>query len=247
MNRGRILLITGASSDIGMDLMKKISENYEYIWAHYFRSGDGLGKLQEELGGKLLPVQADLSDRESTQQLIKKIREAGKLPDHIVHLPAPKSFNQKFHKCTWEDYQYGIDVSLRSIVMILKEFLPEMVKKRYGKIVLMLTAYVIGVPPKFQSPYITVKYGLLGLMRNLAAEYAGKGITVNGVSPDMIETKFLSQIPELIIEQNAKNTPMGKNLRVEEVIPTFEYLLSDGADLVTGQNIGVTGGVEIAR
>ncbi len=111
----------------------------------------------------------------------------------------------------------------------------------------MLTAYVIGVPPKFQSPYITVKYGLLGLMRNLAAEYAGKGITVNGVSPDMIETKFLSQIPELIIEQNAKNTPMGRNLRVEEVVPTFEYLLSDGADLVTGQNIGVTGGVEIAR
>ena len=49
-------------------------------------------------------------------------------------------------------------------------------------------------------------------------------------------------MPELVIRQNAANNPMGRNLVVEDVLPTFEYLLSDGADLVTGQNIGVTGG-----
>ncbi len=106
----------------------------------------------------------------------------------------------------------------------------------------MLSAYLLGVPPKFQSPYITVKYALLGLMRNLAAEYAAKGIMVNAVSPDMMETKFLSELPDLIKEQSAKNKPLGRNLFVEEVIPTMEYLLSSGSDVVTGQNIGVTGG-----
>lgn len=80
-------------------------------------------------------------------------------------------------------------------------------------------------------------------MRNLAVEYASKGITVNAVSPDMMETKFLSELPELIKEHSAKNNPLGRNIYVDEVGPTMEYLLSSGSDVVTGQNIGVTGGV----
>ena len=127
--------------------------------------------------------------------------------------------------------------------MILQKFIPKMSKNKYGKIVFMLSAYLLGVPPKFQSPYITIKYALLGLMRNLAAEYAAKGIMVNAVSPDMMETKFLSELPDLIIEQSAKNNPLGRNIYIDEVVPTIEYLLSSGSDMVTGQNIGVTGGV----
>ena len=79
-------------------------------------------------------------------------------------------------------------------------------------------------------------------MRNLDAEYASKGIIVNAVSPDMMETKFLSELPELIKEHSAKNNPLGRNIYVDEVVPTMEYLLSSGSDVVTGQNIGVTGG-----
>ena len=56
----------------------------------------------------------------------------------------------------------------------------------------------------------------------------------------MIETKFLSELPDLINEHSAKNNPLGRNLYVEEVIPTIEYLLSSGSDAVTGQNIGIT-------
>lgn len=129
--------------------------------------------------------------------------------------------------------------------MILQAFIPKMSKQNYGKIVFMLSAYLLGIPPKFQSPYITVKYALLGLMRNLASEYAAKGIMVNAVSPDMMETKFLSELPELIKEQSAKNNPLGRNIFVDEVVPTIEYLLSPGSDVVTGQNIGVTGGGEM--
>jgi len=126
--------------------------------------------------------------------------------------------------------------------MISQAFIPKMSKKNYGKIVFMLSAYLLGVPPKFQSPYVTVKYALLGLMKELAVEYASKGIMVNAVSPDMMETKFLSELPDLIKEQSAKNNPLGRNIYVKEVVPTIEYLLSSGSDAVTGQNIGITGG-----
>ena len=142
-----------------------------------------------------------------------------------------------------EQYTLGFTTSVASIVLILKHFLPKMSKQKYGKVIFMLTSFTLNAPPKYQAPYITAKYALLGLMRDLAREYADKNIMVNGVSPEMMETRFLSDMPELVVQQNAANNPMGRNLRVEDVLPTFEYLLSDGADLVTGQNIGVTGGV----
>ena len=82
----------------------------------------------------------------------------------------------------------------------------------------------------------------LGLVRTLATEYAPKGITVNAVSPDMMETKFLSNLSELAIEQSAKDNPRGRNIKVEECVPAIEYFLSSVSDMVTGQNMGITGG-----
>lgn len=243
MRDRKILFVTGSSSDIGMALIRNIVDEYDFIWAHYNRSVDRLNELREELGEKLCPVQADFGSEDSVKELIKCILDSNHYPDHIVHLAAPKTFNQRFHKCNWNDYQNGIDTSLKSIVLILEALIPKMIKNKYGKIVFMLTSYVVGVPPKYQSPYITVKYALYGLMRNLAFEYAEKGIMVNGISPDMIETRFLEDIPEIVVMQNAEKNPLKRNLMVGDVVPAFQYLLSDGADAVTGMNLSITGGV----
>ncbi len=238
-----MLLVTGASSDVGSELIRRVGKNYNKVWAHFRSSHEIIDDLKTELGDKIVPIQADFSDVESTENLIQIIKNSSDFLDHIVHLSAQKAHSLQFHKHTWDSYQSEIDTSLRSITMILQAFIPKMSKQNYGKVVFMLSAYLLGVPPKFQSPYITVKYALLGLMRNLAAEYAAKGITVNAVSPDMMETKFLSELPDLVKEQSAKNNPLGRNIFVDEVVPTIEYLLSPGSDVVTGQNIGVTGGV----
>lgn len=241
MSSGKTLLITGASSDVGLKLMEKLAGNYEHIWAHYCHSKAAIDALGRER--VIVPIQADFSRADDTQKLIETVASSGEYPDHIIHLSACKVFSQKFHKCSWQDYQNGIDVSLRSIEMILQNFLPVMAKKRQGKVVFMLSSCVAGIPPRGQSPYVVSKYALLGLMKVLSAEYAGKGITVNAVSPDMMETKFLQSIPELIVQQNAKTNPLGRNIEVEEVLSAFEYLLSEGASAVTGQNIGITGGI----
>ncbi len=242
MSNEKVLLVTGASSDVGAELIKNVGKNYEKIWAHYRSSATIIDELRKQVGKQIIPIQADFRDLKSTEDFIENIYVSGDIPDHIVHLSAQKAHSLQFHKHTWESYQKEIDTSLRSITMILQSFVPKMAKKKYGKIIFMLSAYLLGVPPKFQSPYITVKYALLGLMKNLAAEYAAKGIRVNAVSPDMIETKFLSELPDLIKEQSAKNNPLGRNIYIHEVVPTIEYLLSNGSDMVTGQNIGVTGG-----
>lgn len=106
----------------------------------------------------------------------------------------------------------------------------------------MLTSCTENVPPKYLSPYVTVKYALLGLMKSLAAEYAEKGITVNGVSPDMMETRFLSEVSDIIVEKSAMTSPLGRNLTVQDAVPAFEYLLSDAAAAMTGQNLVISGG-----
>ena len=243
MCNDKVLLITGASSDVGRELIKRVSKNYRKIWAHYRNSGEIIEEMKIDLGDSIIPIRSDFSDVESTYDLIRTIKESGDFPNHIVHLSGIKAHSLQFHKQSWENYRVEIDISLRSITMILHEFIPNMAKSSYGKVLFMLSSYLLGVPPKFQSSYITVKYALLGLMRSLAAEYASKGIMVNAVSPDMIETKFLSELPELIMEQNAKNNPLKRNLLVDDVVPTMEFLLSSESGVITGQNIGITGGV----
>ena len=150
--------------------------------------------------------------------------------------------NIKFSKTNWQTFENNINIALRSLVIILQEFLPIMAKEKYGRIVVMLTSATLNIPPKYLSSYVTTKYALLGLVKALSNEYADKGIRINGVSPSMINTKFLDNIPNLIVEQNALNSPTGKNLSVKDVIPTFKFLLSDNADCITGQNIGITNG-----
>ena len=82
----------------------------------------------------------------------------------------------------------------------------------------------------------------MGLMKALAQEYAGKGVTINGISPTMIETKFLNDIPDLLVQQNAMNSPTKENLKVQDVVPTISFLLSNNANSITGQNIAITNG-----
>ncbi len=243
MKESKILLVTGASSDVGGVLIRRIADNYSYILAHYNQSKEQINRLVEELGDKIIPIQADFSDSDSVEKMIINIKDMHKHPDHIVHLSAPKFHIQKFIKEDANSFRTEYVASVEAIIRILMVFAPTMSKQKYGKIVFMLTKNVINYPAKYQSLYTTTKYALYGLMKSLAVEYADKGISVNGISPTMMETKFLSEIPELIIRQNADTSPLKRNLLISEVVPSIVFLLSDETDAVTGVNIPILGGI----
>lgn len=240
----KILLITGASSDVGLKLIPKIEQEYSMIFLQYRTMNDTLKKIVDVYrdSNKICMIQADFTQESDIEELIRKIKESGRMPNQIIHLPAPKLYNKQFHKDNWENFELGWQICIHSIEKILKAFLPNMSKSKYGRIIFLLSSNTIGKPAKYQSSYVTVKYALLGLMKALAAEYADKGITVNGVSPDMMETKFLSGIPDLIVEQNRENGPMGRNVYVEEILPMIQYMLSEEGASMTGQNIEISGG-----
>ena len=124
----------------------------------------------------------------------------------------------------------------------MNRFLPKMAKLRKGKVIIILSSYVLGVPPKALTHYTTIKYALLGLVKSLASEYSDKNIQINAVSPSMIDTKFLDNINEKFVELNAYNHPLKRNATVDDIAPIIKMLISKESDYINGVNIPITGG-----
>lgn len=236
-----IVFITGASSDTGEALIKSLTEECVIV-AHYNSNNKRLLELQKKTKNKIIPIQADFSSIESIMEMLDIIESEIGVPNKIIHLAAPKFENLRFKDVDWINFQNEINVSLGSITLILNRFLPKMALQKRGRVVTILSSVVLGVPPKALTQYTTVKYALLGLMRALASEYAGKKITVNCISPSMVETQFLSQINERIVELAAEAHPLRRNATVLDVIPSILMLMSDDAAYINGVNIPITGG-----
>jgi 3-oxoacyl-[acyl-carrier protein] reductase len=242
----KIILITGASSDIGMSYIREHGAEYTEILAHYHHTNQEFDSLQETLGDKILPLQADFSLPAETESfaanIAQLIKEENMTPTHILHLTSLPAKSVRLHKSSTDAYRAMMQVSVYSIVEILKTCLPAMQRQHYGRILFLLSAYTTIPDPKFAAPYVTSKYALLGLMKSVSAEYAPKGITANGISPQMMETKFLKEVPDLIIEQQRQASPLGRLLTENDILPTIRLLLSDEAAAITGENISITGG-----
>jgi 3-oxoacyl-[acyl-carrier protein] reductase len=236
-----IILIIGASSDMGCELIKNIDEEC-LILAHYNSSDEKLIELSKSISNKLVTLKANLSLEAEINNLLKTIESNYGIPNKIVHLAAPKFKNIRFKDINWNCFQSDLDISLKSIVLILNRFLPKLAKEKRGKVVVILSSVTLNIPPKTLTQYTTVKYALLGLVKALASEYVDKNIQINAVSPSMCETKFLDNINEKLVELNAYNHPLRRNAKVEDIVPTIKLLLSKESDYINGVNIPITGG-----
>ncbi len=239
----RVLCVSGASSDVGRCLIGMVADNYDKIVCHYRSSTEIIDELRERFGDKIIPIRADFSDEESTCDFVRQVLDMGLAPQHFVHLAAASSsVNVKFAKTDWALFEREINITFRSAVILSQAFAPRMAKQGEGKIVFMLSSQMVWKPAKpYSTAYTCVKHALFGLMESLAAEYASKHVSVNGVSPSMIDTKFL-KVPELVKEMNIQASPWKRLLTPEDVAPTFAFLLSPAADAITGQNIPVMAG-----
>lgn len=235
------LFILGASSDIGIELIKSVKEDCLII-AHYNSSNERLLKLEGSIPNKLVTLKADLSSEDELELLLNTIESNYGIPNKIVHLAASKIENIRFKDVEWENFEKDLDISLKSLVIILNRFLPKLAKEKRGSVVVMLSSYVLGVPPKALAHYTTIKYALLGLVKSLASEYAEKNIRINAVSPSMVETKFLSNINEKLVEISAANNPLKRNAVPSDIAPALKFLLSDDSNYINGANLPITGG-----
>jgi len=233
-------LITGATSDVGYELIRTLNDGKSKFLLQGFGDGEAIMALCAENGIDAEYFDVNLSDSEDTDRFVEKLKSCS--PTHFVHLPALRVINTKFKNFDEERFLLDMNVQVMSAVKICKTIAPKMAKVKFGRILFMATSYVLANPPKNTAAYIMAKNSVVGLMKALAVDYASNGITVNAISPSMIETKFLAETSHLIVEQAAAAHPMKRNATVKDVVPAMVFLLSDEAGYITGVNLPVTGG-----
>lgn len=236
------ILITSSSSDIGLATINAIYSKYEKIVCHYHTKNYDIMHIKKELGDKIVLLQGDFQTIDGINAFINQLRETKLCINDVLHLSAPKCTNEKFYKIPLLTFQNEINISLYSIISILKLLLPNMVKNKKGKIVIMLSYVINNISPKYCSNYVIAKQALYGLVKALSQEVNDKGICVNGISPSWIDTKFIKNQPDIIKEKYISLSPIGRLLTVDDIVPTIVYLLSDCSNAITGQNITISYG-----
>ena len=236
-----VYLITGATSDVGLELIKTVAKDGDRFLLQGFSDGGKLKAFCKENNIEYRYFDVNLSDSEATDKFVEQLKVCD-TPTHFVHLPALRVINTKFKNFDEERFMLDMNVQVMSAVKICKAIMPKMAKAKFGRVLFMATSYVLANPPKNTGAYIMAKNAIVGLMKSLASDYASNGITVNSISPSMIETKFLAETSHLIVEAAANEHPMKRNAQVNDVVPAMAFLLSEEARFITGVNLPITGG-----
>ncbi|MDL2219201.1 SDR family oxidoreductase [Ruminococcaceae bacterium OttesenSCG-928-O06] len=238
-------LITGASSDVGLLLLRRLlakAGEADRFVAQGFGDLAGIAPLVQEYPGRIQTLDVNLADAAALPAFLRMVEQTAPPLTHFVHLPALPVVNTKFKNFDEARFTMDMQVQVHSAAAICRRFLPAMAKARYGRVLFMLTSYILGTPPRNTAAYVAAKQALYGLAKALAADYAPSGVTVNCVAPSMMETKFLADTPQLIVQAAAEANPMGRNATPADVVPAMEFLLSDEAAFITGVVLPITGG-----
>ena len=240
-------LITGATSDVGTALIHRLLANAPadtLVLAQGCGDVEKLAPLCQARPGRIRPFDVDLSDPYKVDTFCQ-VLATQPAPTHFVHLPALPVVNARFKNFDETRFAKDWEIQVHSAVKLCKAVLPAMTKQKFGRILFIQTSYTLGAPPKNTAAYVMAKGALGQLCKSLAVEYARHGITVNCVAPSMMETNFLKDTPDLIVQAAAADNPMGRNATPDDVVPAMAFLLSEEARFITGVTLPVTGGAAI--
>jgi 3-oxoacyl-[acyl-carrier protein] reductase len=240
---GKTALVTGASRGIGRAVAMTLAAHGARVFINYNQSAQAAQNVVSEIaaaGGKADTIKCDVTRPEEVAAMIAAIARDGSL-DILVNNAGPKIHSAAFGELQWSDMQQAFESIVGATFSVTQAALPHLKASR-GKVINLLTSAVLGRTAHNWLPYVAAKSALLGLSKNLAQELGPSGITVNMVSPTMVDTDLTSNVPDRIRQMMVSRTPLRRMATVDDVAGAVLFLASPFADFITGDNLLVTGG-----
>lgn len=248
MNRDRVVLITGATRNIG----RQLALHFADVGCSVAVNGRDVESIEtvvdeiERMGGRALACPADIRSEEAVRQAVGKIDRAFGRVDVLINNAVVRTHGS-LEEISMEDWEQVLDVVILGAVNCMRSVLPGMKSRSWGRIINM--AGVSGQKGAAnRAPVVAAKSGLIGLTKAVALEVASHSITVNAVSPGLINTEREDGLGDQSVAKEhyrseAKKVPVGRMGTPEEVASICAYLCSEEAGFVTGQVVGVNGGL----
>jgi NAD(P)-dependent dehydrogenase (short-subunit alcohol dehydrogenase family) len=244
MERKPVYVILGGSGGIGSAVVRKLVTDGATV-ALAARNEERLQQLADELGGTTVES-LDATSTGEVETFVKSVAEANGGVDGIVNCVG-SILLKAAHQTKEEEWRHTIAANLDSAFATVRAG-AKVMGRSGGSIVLMSSsAAQVGLPS--HEAIAAAKAGVIGLARSAAATYAGKGIRVNAVAPGLVDTPMSAAITgnEMILKASTAMHPLGRIGKPEEVATVITWLLSDAASWVTGQVIGIDGGLASVR
>ena len=244
MLRGKKALVTGSSRGIGRKIVEVFLANGAEVWGLCSKPSAAKAELEAmaaEKGTAFHEICANVGDAEQLSEVVKAaLAEAGNF-DILVNNAGITRDGLSF-RMKMEDWQNVLNVNLTGTFVITQIVSNAMLKARSGSIINMSS--IVGVHGGAgQVNYSASKAGLIGYSKSLAKEVGARGIRVNCIAPGFIETDMTAVLKEDNVKAMLDTVPMKRGGKPEDIANVALFLASDMSSYVTGQVIGVDGGM----